>query len=118
MTKIIAFILLFTSVNAYSFDDEKIISTGIKINSQGKKIFFSFSQENKKIDNNPKINFELPILQRNNQLNYSGYRNVEGFENKSPKIQRNLTIGFVTAAIAILAAGTFTVAKIVDVIDD
>jgi hypothetical protein len=117
MTKFLALIFTFISLNCYSFNDEKIMAAGIKINPQGKKLYFSFSQKNSLSEFKPKLNFELPILQKN-KIAYRGYKNVEGFENKGPKIQRNLSIGIISAGILVLAAGTLTVAKIVNAIDD
>ena len=126
---IILSVILIFSQNAFAFldNDEKLLA-GIRITSANSNFYLEYQQDDsydfesyKKQGNQDlkkiRLNFNNDLL-NTKALNYSGYRNVEGFKNNKKKQDRQFTTVVVAVIAGIVVAGGLVISAVVDAVDD
>ena len=112
MKKTIIYICLISFFNInFSFAREEKYLVGVNFSKGEKRIFAEYVNQDDR-----KIRYFLK-KQKTKDLNYSGYRNVEGFKNKKRKNDLLFAGTFVAVGLAVVFAGALAIKAVADALD-
>ena len=133
MNKLVCYIISLSLIlpsASLAFNDEQVMA-GISFNSEGSKFFIQYKEQDdeyarfKPYDiESDELSLELTsedlkaFKSNADSMEYSGYRNVEGFKNNKRRDDWTFASIFVGFGLVVAAAGALTIAAIVSAIGD
>jgi len=120
--------LIVPSFSLASSGEDQFIA-GVSITKSGPKLYLEYKDEEdkyKQMERTKSASEDLEMqatqeyfdYKKNKQLNYSGYRNVEGYRNNKRRDDWTFASIFAGTGLLIVAAGAVTVTALINALDD